>query len=313
MTEKTASELAKAAKEVLTEGAKAQAETSKAVTAIVGAAKDAGGFLSRFLGEAPEEFGKMLSERVKLWRLQNLERIVLRVKQIRDRGNLDDEKIKALDFGIAYRLTDAASEEDDETVQELWARLIFNATNATFDTTVKKSYVDILRSIGPHEAIFLDFLSKFRTDRTFESLEALEEFNSAAAAAATDGWRKIKKGDQRAAIQNLIRLRCVTSNPTLKQYGDVLIRMNISQDRLRPNEIITVNPKQFSDLIADIHESMLIASGVREPKLQDIPLYRRGGFPGSVPIGKITVPELNFILTPLGFDLMAACRGPDAS
>ncbi len=306
MAEKESFDPAKAARDILVETAKAQGEAAKAVTATVGAAKDAGSFLSRCLGDAPDELGKLLTDKMRIWRLENLERIAIRFKALKDRGLVDETALREIPFGDAYRLTDAASEEDDGTVQDLWARLIFNASRAESAVTVKKMYIDILKALGPAEATFLDIIYRFRS-RYFNNLEELDKFNGRANEAAEASWRKISEADRRSAIQNLVRLRCATLQPFSRQHSGVLEQIDVSEDRYRPKPVVTINPDRFVKLIEDIQESIAVSAGVKEPRgLKEIPLYSPGGFRAQV--GKITVPELNFVLTPLGLDLMRACN-----
>ena len=54
--------------------------------------------------------------------------------------------------GDAYRLTDACSLEDNETVQELWAELITSAMDHERKTSGLRAFIDILKAIGPIEA-----------------------------------------------------------------------------------------------------------------------------------------------------------------
>lgn len=298
----------KAGRDIIVAASKAQEETAKAVSAGIGLIRDGGSFISRCLGDAPDELGKLLTERMRRFRLRNLEQVGKELDRLKQALDLDESQYREISFGDAIRATDAASNEDDPTIQELWARLILNASRIDKDIKITKLYVDLLNSIGSNEAVLLDLLYKCRTDFVFRSREEIEEFDRRANSEAA-AWREIPENTRRIAVQNLIRLRCISIRLPSKTYDHVLRQENISGDRMRPHAVVTVDPKNFATLINDINQSIATASGAAEPySLPPIPLFQRSGF-GSFggSVGKITAREMHYALTPLGLDLMRSC------
>ncbi|MDE0155308.1 MAG: Abi-alpha family protein [Gammaproteobacteria bacterium] len=53
--------------------------------------------------------------------------------------------------GDAYRLAEACSFEDNETVQELWAGLITSTIRSDKEVTMTRAFIEILKAIGPVE------------------------------------------------------------------------------------------------------------------------------------------------------------------
>lgn len=128
------------------------AEAAKAVAA------GARGALRRAFGPALAEFGAIFSDQVKLWRFQNLLRIREKVDRLSSDQNVPDDMFRALPFGDAMRTLEAASQEDADEVQELWAKLIVKAATETETPSVNKLHIEILQSLTPADSALLQLL-----------------------------------------------------------------------------------------------------------------------------------------------------------
>lgn len=283
-----------------------EAEMAKAAGQIaIDTAKDSRKAIGVLLGDAVREFGLILGDHARYFRFKNLVRIMDRVEAIaRDRGYTPDQ-MKALPFGEAVRVIEGASEEDEEDVQELWSRLIANASTPDSGVSARKVYVDLLRSLSPHEAVFLDLLSRHGQDR-FHSLEELDAFNDEASSEFMRRWHSVDKVDRETAIQNLLRLRCIAVRPQPVDAGRVLGKVpadRSSRGFSSFSEWSYVDARKFESLLNQLLQQIWVAGGATEytPK-EGVAL--NGG------IGRrlmIKVPELNYHLTALGKNLMIAC------
>jgi thioesterase domain-containing protein len=185
---------------------------------------------------------------------------------------------------------EAASLEEEESVQELWARLIANAADPTKETTVKKVYVDILKSLSPAEVAFLEVVSEADSRTRQMSVSEAETFRSEISALAEKRWRHFAPEDQGAAVQNLVRLRCITFKPKPPTYLRSMFQL-LPDARRQSSKWAAIDPQEFKRLIDRVEDLLLVASGVRD--------YQPSARERSVP-------ELGFMLTPLGKGLMAA-------
>ena len=273
----------------------------------VDTAKDSRKAIGVLLGDAVREWGLTLGDNARFHRFRNLARIMDRVESIARERGFTPEQMKALPFGEAVRVIEAASDEEEEEVQELWSRLIANATTPDSGVTARKVYVDLLRSLSASEAVFLDLLSRHTRDR-FQTLEELTEFNSKATDEFATRWHTFDQLDREAAIQNLMRLRCIAVRPQPVDANRVLGR--VPQERgMRSSfeDWSFVDARKFETLLNQLLQQIWIAGGGAEytPE-KGVPLQGLGmwGFGQRL---MIDVPELNYHLTSLGKNLMIAC------
>lgn len=93
------------------------------------------------------------------WKGQNLRATFDRAEEIRSRRDGADA-VRPIPPREAAVLIPAVASEDDPTIQELWARLIANATDQNGNHHMRRAYITILTSIDPPEARVLEELRK---------------------------------------------------------------------------------------------------------------------------------------------------------
>lgn len=255
----------------------------------------------------------MLGDQMRYWRFKNLNSILAKAEQITQARGQRTEELDELPFGDALRTVETASYEEEESVQDLWARLIANAVDPTSHIAMKKVYLDLLRSISPAEAAFLDLLWVCEKKNRFTNREELVAFNQDMNALAETRWRRFEIEDRRAAIQNLVRIRCVVFRPRpvdmTRLFGQLPREAQSAFGKWS-----VVDPEKFQKVINDIGELVLVAAGVKEYRNTGaIPLSGGISMLGTFGTGaKVEVPEMNFMLTALGTDLMRACEEESA-
>jgi hypothetical protein len=292
-------DIIKRASDAIGDIAKAEQERQKTTQELIRAARDTGAYFGPHFREAVTEFGRLIGDTVGHWRFINLNRILNNVQKSAEAGKIHPAAFRQLGVGESLRLIEAASMEDEDTIQGLWSRLIFNALNPDGATTIRKVYVDLLKSLSPSEALLLDLLS-FPVPASLTVRDAkpiYEEFE----ALAERGWRKLSVPERRAATQNLVRLRCVTFRPPNLHLRDLLTP--IKHD---PRHC-TVDAREFQQLLQHIERLIEIASGISEPRGSLYVEDQRASRIGPVPYMK-RIPERALMLTPLGQELMHACR-----
>ena len=137
----------------ITAVAKAVEETAKAGRAFVEASSsDLARFLGKALGTAAEDtVGLLGGDHLHELRLRNLDKISRKTEEIlRKRGVEDPEPIgpKAL-----LPALEAASEESDETLQDMWASLLANAMDPNRDTSLPQIFIETLRQMEPIDVL----------------------------------------------------------------------------------------------------------------------------------------------------------------
>lgn len=260
------------------------------------------GALRRVFGPALTEFGEMLADSVKLWRFRNLLRIREKVDRIVEERDIPEDAFGALPFGDSMRTIEAASQEDENDVQELWARLIVKAAESDCPK-INKLHVEILSSLSPADTALLELLYPSVVNRVFNLESEIKEFSEEMNKRADEKWRKFSENDRAISVQNLLRLRCITFLPR-PFIVDHVLRQIRSRD-LRIDGAV-VDPRRFENMLKDLVTLIHQSSGaIPYDSTQPVPLLR-GGWWGLVEVGTLNVPELNHMLTPLGEGFMAA-------
>lgn len=101
-------------------------------------------------GPFSEELGLLLRDKIRMYRLKNLQQILEMMRRI-----LADAEVEASPVPprLLLPIIESASVEDDEMMQELWAHLLASA--AQEPDAVPPSFVEILKQLSPQEAQFL--------------------------------------------------------------------------------------------------------------------------------------------------------------
>ena len=120
--------------------------------------KEVGRFLQMVIGGPLKGIGGIASDQVSYWRYKNLLKLKDKVDAIHAERALEG-KTAPIPPRYAIPLIDASSTEDDETIQNMWAGLIANATDHNTRLDVKKIYIDVLQKLEPLDALVLIYLS----------------------------------------------------------------------------------------------------------------------------------------------------------
>lgn len=137
------------------ENAKAVQEAAKAAGKAIDLADNFGGFLSKIFGGPLEQVSGIVEDKLMAHRAVRRLRLVQRYNEICSEMNLPlGTKQVSLKFGVP--LITAATLEDDDTLQDMYARLLANATNPNGTVQARRAFVTILQDFGPLEALLMD-------------------------------------------------------------------------------------------------------------------------------------------------------------
>ena len=114
--------------ELANEGISAALETAKA-------------FLSKLIGPAAEEIGLLLQDQVKLYRLKNQLRILVKAEAMLSKAGRTPN---AVPFRTLLPILEAAASEDDESLSTKWAALLANSAAKADDYASHPSFPRIL-------------------------------------------------------------------------------------------------------------------------------------------------------------------------
>lgn len=286
----------KAGAEVVTEVAKAEQETQKTYQRALDLVERAGTFLNGVFSPAAQELGHLFGEQMRFWRFRNSVRILEKAQAIIDERGLKPEQIKPLGFGEGLLIFEASSLEEDDVVQGLWARLMANAVDPERATKPEKVYLEILKALSSREVMFLELQWKLASRPHAKTTAEYNAYTKSVEALADEKWRRFSEDERGIAIQNLVRLRCVTYKAKSPDMGSLFGVLPLDRRNTFGPKWAAVDPEKLEKVIKDLIQRQLVAAGVTDfPRGTVSPLY-----PG-------TFPETDFVLTPLGKGLMLAC------
>ncbi len=140
------------------ETAKAAAEIAKTADTALELAGKAGSFVAKVFGDTAAQLGGMATDQVKMWRYQRLLSIQDKVNEIHRRRGIEGKTIPVL-YKIGLPMLEAASLEDEETLQSMWARLIANAMDPAYSETIHPAYAEVLKQLSADEALIIETLA----------------------------------------------------------------------------------------------------------------------------------------------------------
>jgi Abortive infection alpha len=288
--------IVRAGGEVISEVAKAEQEQQRTYQIGLDLVRRAGTFLGGVFGPASQELGQMFSDQMKFWRFKNAVRILEKAQSIANERGLKPEQIRAMGFGEGVLLLEAASMEEHETVQDLWARLMANAVDPKSSIRVEKIYIDVLKSLSSREVVFLELLERIEQERGAGlTINTVQEFRTKMSFVAEGKWRRFPTEERAMSIQNLMRLRCVTvSDSPIDTFN---LFEQVSEDGL--GRWSFVDGRKLERLLNDMSNHQRAASGATDFEVEDV----RSGVQNEP-----RLPEGDFALTPLGRGLLKACK-----
>lgn len=140
------------------EQAKAIQEVAKATSKAIEVSERLGRFLHKIVGTSLEELGGTFSDWTKYYRYKNLLKLQEKVDSLHSQRGIQGNTVQIMPRH-AIPLLQGASEEDDESLQNMWANLIANSTDPVKRLKLKKVFIDILKSLEPLDARVLTHLS----------------------------------------------------------------------------------------------------------------------------------------------------------
>ena len=136
------------------ETAKATQEVAKTTGQALEIAHKVSAFVSRFIGGPLEQGFGMIEDRLKYRRWEAMVKLVDHANHfMAERGSR--MRFRPVPLNVAIPIFEAASLEENDDLQALWARLLVNAADAESGIEVKRGLVSILQDFSQMEARLL--------------------------------------------------------------------------------------------------------------------------------------------------------------
>ena len=147
----------------VTETAKATQEIAKATDKGIEAVREFGGFVARFIGGPLEQASGIVDDKLKYLRWERQVRLMKRAEEFLRQQGLQTPT-RSVPMKVAIPILEAASMEEDDALQDIWARLLVNAADADRGADVTRSLVTIIQDFESLEAQLLESIYKAPTE-----------------------------------------------------------------------------------------------------------------------------------------------------
>lgn len=193
------------------ESAKAVQEIAKTTGKAIDAGEKFGVFISRFISGPLEQGMGIFEDKLKYMRWERQVRLMQRADQLMKEICLD-KPTRSIPLKLAVPLLEAASLEDDDTLQDLWARLLVNAANSASGVSLQRAYIAILEQLTPLEAALLQKIYSLPYGETQHNGVVVGKLPQEASIGKDDGKEDDlpePPDDVKLALANIARLGCV--------------------------------------------------------------------------------------------------------
>ncbi|MCY4426442.1 MAG: Abi-alpha family protein [Halieaceae bacterium] len=209
--------------DTVTETSRAVKETAVATGKVVDLADRFGTFVAKFVAGPLEQSVGIFEDQLRFARFKRQLRLMEKVNELMA-DVCGNKQIKPLELKLAIPLFQAASLEDDDDLQDIWARLLVNSSVASHGIELRRAYIDILVQLTQMDANILDKIYAIPHD-THQNLHVLT-----GGLPDTVSVRDVGSSEQNGLVQpspevtislaNLSRLGCI-GLPTAWDGGEI--------------------------------------------------------------------------------------------
>ncbi len=185
--------------------ARAAAQASKFGTKALETTEKLASFAARVFREPAEAAVGMLGDRLKFMRWQRQVRLADRVNEIL--ADRSVEETRAVPPKLALPIFEQASLEENDGLQDLWAKLLANAMDPGHTEEVRYAFVEIIRSLNPLDVRMLHSFYESLAEQGAD-WQAIKNYN-----VTREQMREflgISPEDYELSVHNLFRVQCLT-------------------------------------------------------------------------------------------------------
>lgn len=201
--------------EGIEESAKAVQEVAKAAHSAIEASRDAGGFIAKYLDGPLEQISSMIEDRLKYGRKVRLIRLAVQFeRELQALGQ--DVKLIRLPTNFAIPILEEAVLEEDDALQDLWARLLANTADAASGVVPRRAHISMIKDMSSFDALVFEAIYSVPHDAT--ARKAIVTFELPLRAYAAEGLREDEIPDPSEQIieslSNLARIGAIAFGST---------------------------------------------------------------------------------------------------
>lgn len=177
-------------------------------------AKPVQDFIGAVLGKPANELGEWVSDSIRGKRFETQLKIFTKAKQLTEDSGL---KPSTINLKVLVPLLENGSLEDDESIIDMWAHLLANASTSN---DVRTSYIAILKELEPAEAKIMQYIYHEFTKKHGDNFTPTNEYAGSISGAAIRKLFKLSDRDFEQSIDNLYRLRLLAPTASRLEFLD---------------------------------------------------------------------------------------------
>jgi len=151
------------------EEAKAVQEVAKAATQGISTLERAGSYLSKYIGGSLEQASGILEDKLKYYRWERKIRLLERANKFLEERNRTNYTISPIPLKIILPLLESGSIEEDNDIQDIYAFILANAADASFELQIQRTYIDILQNLNRLEIKILRKIYSLKFEETWSN------------------------------------------------------------------------------------------------------------------------------------------------
>lgn len=193
----------------MSEESKALEETAKAAGKAIELVSEIGGLIAKYTGASIAEAIGIFEDKLKYMRWERQVRLMQRAEEfLLELGLSSPTRNVPMKFAIP--LFQAGSLEEDDSLQDIWAALLANAANASFNGEVRTSYISILQELTALDSQILDVIYSVPYDQAKQHGVATHELpRSIKICDANQSYAALPSDSVLISLNNLVRLGCL--------------------------------------------------------------------------------------------------------
>lgn len=139
-------------------------EVARTTGKAIDAGRELGGFVARYIGGPIGQASGIVEDKLKYLRWERQVRYIRKAEEFLAQQGLQ-APTRPVPMKIAIPIFEAASMEEDDDLQDMWARLLVNAADADGGAEVTRGLVTVLRDFGRLEAQLLQVIHDAPPDK----------------------------------------------------------------------------------------------------------------------------------------------------
>lgn len=183
-----------------------------------GLGKSIAEFFANLTKEPAEEFGGLVTDGIKFWRMKQAVRLKDKVEHFLREPGITDKR--AIPLKLTVAIVDGGTIEGDDGLHTFWAKLLTNSLDPSFTEEVRIAYAEILRALSPFDARVLSEINK----QTLELANSLNQSRKSIRVDLSAISREINstRRDMLLSADCLLRQRLIFQTPNYNEAQQVI-------------------------------------------------------------------------------------------